>query len=192
MNSIVWLDIEWRVYATNYNTLSNLQVASHFNCKIAVVSSVIQKKIGKKTKNRQKLMDGIIYQVPYQIDYPELFLCMQAIFWTYKVFKTTVILGSLKVSSQKSFRSSSSQVHFGILSENMQQIYKRTPMLKLLHIFRTSFLKTSMEGCFWRFIVDVRLASECVSEFCIKRWGQVDLILNFQTEYTWRQFIQGN
>ena len=44
-------------------------------------------------------------------------------------------------------------------SKNMQQIYRGTPMPKcnfngcspvnLMHIFRTPFLRTPLEGCFW-------------------------------------------
>ena len=55
MDSVVRLDIGGRAYAKNYNTFSNLEMGSHFNCKTPVFQfQWFKKRFEKKNKNKNK------------------------------------------------------------------------------------------------------------------------------------------
>ena len=68
MDSVVRLDIGGRAYAKNYNTFSNLEMGSHFNCKTPVFQvQWFKKRFEKKTETKTNNNSWLAYLVRFLV-----------------------------------------------------------------------------------------------------------------------------
>ena len=105
------------------------------------------------------------YETYASYTFYEIYLCFRILIYLYEFIHIFVFIWFLVVGNRASPWSSRPEVFLGKRCfENMQQIYRRTPMpkcnfnkvtiqqgcspVKMLHIFRTPFLRSYLEGCF--------------------------------------------